>query len=335
MRARLPFTPYDVLRGLPLALIALALAACQAPPAAAPDGDADAGEAPPAAHVERDGAEGEGDGPPVVVRVSDERSPGSLLLQVGEDRIHARDVVDLLIARKRTMFDDLIKDLTIKRIVEREAARLQLSVSDELIDADYARDLDKANKHAQLNYRMSFEALLKRQGRTLAEFERASRERSRHLRRLHRIVRYAHLRVGAIKIRHIVVKERAEADAIHAKLAAGANFEAMARQHSHCPSKRRGGRLSMIVPGLYEDPEHPKLEPTLWKLSPGQLSPVLQARTGFHIFEALGRWEPAKAGYADRAEEVEKSLPRFPVTDLEMEWWLEQIQRRYPIKQHF
>ncbi|STD49968.1 Peptidyl-prolyl cis-trans isomerase C [Edwardsiella tarda] len=41
---------------------------------------------------------------------------------------------------------------------------------------------------------------------------------------------------------HILVDSQTEAEALLQKLRRGANFQALARRHSRCPSKRQGGR---------------------------------------------------------------------------------------------
>lgn len=49
--------------------------------------------------------------------------------------------------------------------------------------------------------------------------------------------------------RHILVKTEAEAEALKKRLAAGEAFDVLARKHSTCPSKKRGGDLGEVRPG--------------------------------------------------------------------------------------
>nr|WP_231368494.1 peptidylprolyl isomerase [Mariprofundus ferrooxydans] len=49
--------------------------------------------------------------------------------------------------------------------------------------------------------------------------------------------------------KHILVKTKAEAEALKVRLAGGADFAALARKYSLCPSKKRGGDLGEIYPG--------------------------------------------------------------------------------------
>ena len=49
--------------------------------------------------------------------------------------------------------------------------------------------------------------------------------------------------------RHILVKTEAESVAMKKRLAAGEAFYVLARKHSTCPSKKRGGDLGEVRPG--------------------------------------------------------------------------------------
>lgn len=49
--------------------------------------------------------------------------------------------------------------------------------------------------------------------------------------------------------RHILVGSEAEALALKKRLAAGEAFDVLARRHSTCPSKKRGGDLGEVRPG--------------------------------------------------------------------------------------
>lgn len=49
--------------------------------------------------------------------------------------------------------------------------------------------------------------------------------------------------------RHILVKTEAEAVALKKRLADGEAFDVLARKHSTCPSKKRGGDLGEVRPG--------------------------------------------------------------------------------------
>jgi peptidyl-prolyl cis-trans isomerase C len=86
---------------------------------------------------------------------------------------------------------------------------------------------------------------------------------------------------------HILVKDRPFAQQLLKKIKLGASFEAMAREHSICPSKSRGGDLGWFGPGKMV----PAFEEACKRLSNGSLSDVVTTQFGHHIIKLTGRKE--------------------------------------------
>lgn len=86
---------------------------------------------------------------------------------------------------------------------------------------------------------------------------------------------------------HILVKDRSLAQEILKKAKQGASFEALAREHSTCPSKSRGGDLGWFGPGKMVA----AFEEACRRLSNGSLSDVVSTSFGYHIIKLTGRKE--------------------------------------------
>ena len=84
---------------------------------------------------------------------------------------------------------------------------------------------------------------------------------------------------------HILVKDRKLADDILVKIKQGAQFEALAREHSACPSKSSGGDLGWFGPGMMVA----AFESAVKQLSPGSVGNVVQTQFGYHIIKCTGR----------------------------------------------
>lgn len=84
---------------------------------------------------------------------------------------------------------------------------------------------------------------------------------------------------------HILVKDRALASELLKRIKMGASFEAMAREHSTCPSKSKGGDLGWFGPGKMV----PAFEAACKKLGNGSLSDVVSTQFGHHIIKLTGR----------------------------------------------
>lgn len=84
---------------------------------------------------------------------------------------------------------------------------------------------------------------------------------------------------------HILVKTRAECEALKQKLAKGASFAELAKHHSLCPSGKRGGDLGEFRRG--------QMVPTFDKaVFSGEVLTVLgpiKTQFGYHLIKVLYR----------------------------------------------
>jgi len=85
--------------------------------------------------------------------------------------------------------------------------------------------------------------------------------------------------------RHILVKTKEEAELLKKKLAGGADFYKLAKQHSMCPSAKKGGDLGEFSPGkmvkAFDDVVFKK--PLLTVHGP------IKTKFGFHLIETIYR----------------------------------------------
>ncbi len=86
---------------------------------------------------------------------------------------------------------------------------------------------------------------------------------------------------------HILVKDRRLADEVLRKVKQGARFESLAREHSTCPSRSKGGDLGWFGPGKMVA----GFESACKRLSPGSTSDVVSTGFGYHIIKLTGRKE--------------------------------------------
>ena len=84
---------------------------------------------------------------------------------------------------------------------------------------------------------------------------------------------------------HILVKDRELANMILKKLKSGGNFIALAKEHSTCPSKSKGGDLGWFGSGQMV----PAFEAAVKKLSNGRISGLVKTQFGFHIIKKTGQ----------------------------------------------
>lgn len=103
-------------------------------------------------------------------------------------------------------------------------------------------------------------------------------------------------------------KARAQADAIYRQaLKSPGSFAELAKRNSQDPgSAAKGGDIGFITRGSMADA--PEFEETLFKLKPGEISPPVESRLGFHIIR-LVRVQPAQVKpFEEVRAQIEKDL---------------------------
>lgn len=86
--------------------------------------------------------------------------------------------------------------------------------------------------------------------------------------------------------RHILVKTEAECLKLKTEIEAGADFAAMAKQHSSCPSGRNGGDLGAFGPGQMVK----EFDQAVFSGEVGKVLGPIQTQFGFHLLEVTKRW---------------------------------------------
>ena len=94
----------------------------------------------------------------------------------------------------------------------------------------------------------------------------------------------APIKGGKMKASHILVEKFSKAQELYEDIQAGDNFEQLARQHSTCPSKKRGGNLGEFGKG--------DMVSEFWnataKLNIGEISSPVKSIYGYHIIKRTG-----------------------------------------------
>ena len=84
---------------------------------------------------------------------------------------------------------------------------------------------------------------------------------------------------------HILVKTKEEADRIKSQLDKGANFQALAKKHSLCPSAKKGGDLGEFRRGDMV----PAFENVVFKKEILTVHGPIKTQFGFHLIKTLYR----------------------------------------------
>jgi parvulin-like peptidyl-prolyl isomerase len=108
-----------------------------------------------------------------------------------------------------------------------------------------------------------------------------------------------------VRVRHIMVKTFAEAQAIKKRLNQGEDFIALAKQYSIWPSKENGGDLGYITRGMVDK----AFEDAAFSLKRrGDVSGIVKTKKGFHIIRLEDRQGAHQLAFAEVQEEIRKFL---------------------------
>jgi len=85
--------------------------------------------------------------------------------------------------------------------------------------------------------------------------------------------------------RHILVKTEAACQKLKEEIEAGADFAAMAREHSECPSGKQGGDLGEFGQGQMV----PEFDKVVFSGELGKVHGPVQTQFGYHLLEIVSR----------------------------------------------
>ncbi|OTG64773.1 peptidylprolyl isomerase [Acinetobacter silvestris] len=88
-------------------------------------------------------------------------------------------------------------------------------------------------------------------------------------------------------VRHILVKDKDLAEQLKKKILSGADFAKIAKQHSTCPSSKKGGELGEIKKGQLVTP----IDKAVFTLKENELHGPIKSQFGWHLLEIKFRMD--------------------------------------------
>lgn len=85
--------------------------------------------------------------------------------------------------------------------------------------------------------------------------------------------------------RHLLVETEAQCNDIKAQIEAGADFAALAKQHSKCPSGQQGGDLGEFGKGMMV----PEFDQVVFSAPINEVQGPVKTQFGYHLLEVTER----------------------------------------------
>ena len=85
--------------------------------------------------------------------------------------------------------------------------------------------------------------------------------------------------------KHILVETKAECEKLKKEIDGGADFSALAKKHSQCPSGQEGGDLGVFSPGQMV----PAFDKVVFSAEVGKVQGPVQTEFGYHLILVTSR----------------------------------------------
>jgi len=183
-------------------------------------------------------------------------------------------------ARVAEIRQEVLDNLIDSALVEQGAAGLGVSVSDAELEAQIAADIEAGGGQA------AFDEWLQATGLAREDYKQMLYEALLAQRVMDAVTANSPQAAEQVHARQIVVNSQEVADQVLAKLQAGADFAAVARESStDLATKDNGGDLGWFPRGMIPL----ELETLAFSLQPGEIGGPLQLGDGYHFVQVMER----------------------------------------------
>ncbi|MDI6785058.1 MAG: peptidylprolyl isomerase, partial [bacterium] len=133
-----------------------------------------------------------------------------------------------------------------------------------------------------------------------------------------------------VHARHILLKTKAEADAIKAQLDKGADFTKLAKEKSIDPGTAgRGGDLGFFS----KDEMIPEFSKVAFSLTTGKISAPVKSQFGYHIIKVEGKKAGGTMGFEEAKPYIERRLVGQKQRE-KLESWLDLLEKNAKVTTH-
>jgi foldase protein PrsA len=175
---------------------------------------------------------------------------------------------------------DVLEGMIDSLLVAQGAAQIGVALTDEEVEGQLEADVAAGGGQE------AFEEWLRATAQTRDDYEEMLRQSMLAQRVMEAVTGDVPAEAEQVHARLITVSTEEEAQQVLSQLEAGADFVALARQHSlDVATRENGGDVGWFPRGLVA----PELEAAAFGLQPGQVSDVVSLGEGYHIVQVIER----------------------------------------------
>ena len=256
-----------------------------------------------------------------------------VVARVGGEVITKDELYDIMVQQTG---QEALDNLVVKKIIELEASDQNLKISKEEIDKEvqelaenyggqdamiqaltmYNIDLEQVREDVAVNIKL--EKLLNPRIKITDEEVQAYFAANQE----------AYAVEEQIKVSHILVGSKEEAQEIRALLTKGEEFADLAKELStDTASKDQGGDLGMVGRGEMVE----EFEQAAFALQPGQISDPVESEYGFHIIKVHEKTAARPGTLEENQAEIRETLLQQKM-ESEYPAWLDEQYEKYPVE---
>lgn len=257
-----------------------------------------------------------------------------VLAVVDGEEIRAEDVLPFLFLTRTEQVFGALEQAVRRKLVARDAERFGVTVSRATLAANVTEVLKAQDDDFRLQAGpdQSFETYIReRYGTDPDVYRRCVEAQVLDELMLARVIRYEARQQERLEVRILVVDDVLTAREVIEQLAAGANFAALAKQHSLDRSAARGG----LFPPVGIDCPHPLLlgAADLAEKEIAEISTIERGETRLYRVLKLERRLPADLRpYPSQAAEIEAELENRALDPFEAIEWDRRVRARHAIE---
>ncbi len=253
--------------------------------------------------------------------------PAPVAARVAGEDVLVGELLAFWLHNRSVEVREMLEHLVSAKLILLESRRLGVEVDDDLIDLGLTRTRQEMEKQIRReDPSMSFREFVEvRLGLDAERYESQMRWEVERKLLGERVVRAFVLGQPRTELNVIVVRSKEDADAAMARLDAGEEFSALARELSLDPSARLGGRIPPVLRN------GSSISELAFGTQVGRVGGPLEQDGSWLIAEVVARPEPLAGGWPEIREAVEDSLREHPLDDPEYWQWKSEMVRRYKV----